>query len=310
MKKLIAMLLLTSSPLVSAQTNTISLPPLPTLPIEISEKSTEDLLGMKKFEEATEITDSKLKAEAGSLSRYSLKFHLSYYGPTINDLSVKDQPNPDGSIGTYETALGGSIGARYRLSSTRSITAGSGLKAIYPFNGCNRVDLNNPYLNYDVLSKVAGIQMRNSPGISYVTVPNYKVVGQFASLTYDLGMVYNIGTSDVAIGLESNINYLLYNRDYIKKDKKAAQYNIAFFPNIKYNFTDNLNAVTSLSLNYWNARSTKSAFNLQKRTLGERLGLGYAITRDIYISPYLVFYPSKLATNTTTINLTTTFSLL
>ncbi len=42
-----------------------------------------DVSGNKQFADDKEITDAKMKADAGSLSKYSLSFSLSYYGPTF-----------------------------------------------------------------------------------------------------------------------------------------------------------------------------------------------------------------------------------
>lgn len=307
MKKLLAMTLLISTTFVLAETNT-STPPVPTM--EVLNKDTPEVLSNKKFEETKEITDAKLKADSGSLSKYSLKFSLSYYGPTLNDLSSKDQPNPDGTVGTYETSLGGSFGARYRIDSKSSISAGTGVKAIYPLHGFERFELNNPYISYDMLTKFSGIQMRNSPGISYITVRNYKLIGEFGSLNYDFSMVYDLLPSNFSVSFDSSIGYYLYKRPYRTSDRKAARYNLAFFPGAKYKFTDKFNINTSLSLNYYNARSRSSHLDLQSRTISQRIGLGYAFTRDVYISPYLNFFPNNIAAKATTINLSASFSLL
>ena len=82
-----------------------------------SRASLPEVLQNKKFQENEKITDAKLKADGGSLSKYSLSATLSYYGPTLGDFSAADQPNPDGNGGNYETSLGGSLGGRYRFDS-------------------------------------------------------------------------------------------------------------------------------------------------------------------------------------------------
>jgi hypothetical protein len=268
------------------------------------------VLENKKFNEDNRITDAKLKADSGSLSRYSLSFNLSYYGPTLGDMGAKDQPNPDGTPGTYETSLGGSFGGRFRIDSSSSINAGAGLKAIHPLHGMERFDTNNPYMGYNISTRLAGVQMRNSISVSAITIPNYTKIGEYGSISYDNSMVYDLGTSHFAIGFDTSFGYYLYNRDYDKKDGKAARYNIAFFPNLKYNFNDKFNINTSMNLSYWNARSRADQYNLQNRTITQRLGLGYAWSRDIYIAPYLNFFPDKLATDATTVNASVIFSVL
>lgn len=269
-----------------------------------------DLLKNKQFEENEKITDAKLRADSGSLSKYSLSFSLAYYGPTVGDLAAKDQPNPDGTVSSNETALSGSFGGRYRINKSETVRIGSGLKVIHPFHGAERTDLNNPYVSYSITSKVGDVQMRNSMGAAAITVPNYTKIGEYASLDYDNSIVYDLGTSGFAIGFDSSFSLYLYNREYRKADGKTSTYNLSFYPSIKYNISDKLNVNTSVSVGYWNSRSNESRWNLQNRTISQRLGAGYAYSRDIYISPYLNFYPDKFTDKSTTVNISTSFSIL
>ena len=271
-----------------------------------------DVLKNKKYEEDHLITDSKLRADEGSFSKYSLKFNLSYYGPTVSDLGAADQPNPDHSISPKETALGGSLGGRYRMDSTHTISAGTGLKAVHPFHGMERIDTNTPYMSYDISSRWRGIQMRNSPGASIVTIPNYTQVGEFASLDYNFSAVFDLGVSKWALGTDVTFGYYLYNRDYTAKDGRAQRFNISTSPFLKYNFTDKLSVNTSVGLAWWNPRQLekKDAPVLYNSSVTQRLGLAYALTRDIYFSPYLSFFPGRLATDLTTLNFSTIFSVL
>jgi hypothetical protein len=275
-----------------------------------SEMKLKNALKNKKFAEDKDITDAKLQAESGSVSRYSLKFNLAYYGPILNDLSAQDQPNPDGGNQPVETAIAGSLGMRYRMSPATSISIGTGIKAVHPFGDQDRFDINSPFASYDMLSRIGDVQMRNSPGIGYVTLPNYVKAGQYGSLSYDLSAVYNFGTSGWAVGTDANVGVYLYNRDYVASDKKASSYSLSFAPNVKYNFSDTFSANTSVGMAWWNARSNDNDYALWNKTITERVGLGYAYTRDIYFAPYINMYPTRLALDTSTINVATIFSLL
>lgn len=271
-----------------------------------------EVLKNKKFEEDHLITDAKLRADEGSFSKYSLKFNLSYYGPTVSDFSAADQPNPDKSPSPKETAIGGSFGGRYRIDPRHTISVGSGLKAVHPFHGMERVDLNTPYLSYDVSSRVAGVQMRNSPGISYVTIPNYTRIGEYATLDYNFSAVYDLGASGFAVGNDISFGYYLYNREYQRADGKASRSTISTSPFVKYNFSDKFSVNTSIGLSWYNPRSREKADSLVllNSSVTQRIGMGYAITRDIFFAPYLSLFPGKLATDTTTMNLSTIFSIL
>lgn len=312
MKRLVSLFLATSALSLAAiaQSSSASLGTTTTPSAGENKVSLSEVVGNKKFEENNEITDAKLKADAGSLSKYSLKFNLSYYGPTAGDLTAKDQPNPDGSVGSYETSIGGSLGARYRIDPKTTISMGSGLKLIHPFHGAERMDLNNPYLSYDMTNKINGVQMRNSFGVSYITVPNYTKVGEFAGLSYDLSFNYDLGSSGFAVGLDGSLGYYLYKRDYQKSDKSANRSSISMYPTLKYNVSDKLNINTSPSLSYANYRSTSDELTFVQKTVSQRIGLGYAFSRDIYIAPYINFYPDRWTPDATTLNISSSFSLL
>ncbi|MFM6928285.1 MAG: hypothetical protein ACKOX6_07460 [Bdellovibrio sp.] len=267
----------------------------------------------KKFEDDKEITDAKLKADSGSLSRYSMKFSLGYYGPPVGDLSNEMQPNPDGSVGTFETALSGSIGARYRIDSKSTISVGTGVSAVTPVQGVKRYDTKNPYLSYDRNGRLFEMQMRNSYGVTYVTNPAYRDIGEYAGVTIDNSLLYNIGTSRVAVGVDTSLGYYFFERGpnmKSKKEKNTGRYSLGFFPQVKYNFTDKFSSYTSLSLNFNNPRGEDDLSVLWNKTLSQRLGFGYAFTRDIYFAPYFNFYPKSFTADSTTVNFSTTFSIL
>ena len=264
----------------------------------------------QKFEDDKEITDSRLKADSGSLSKYSLKFSLSYFGPPVGDLGNKYQPNPDGSIGVYATSLGGSISGRLRFDNKSAISVGTGISALTPFHGIERTDVKTPFISYDRNSRLGDIQMRNSYGFSVTTIPNFKAVGQYGSLSYDNSWVYNLGSSGFAMGLDTGLNLFLYERGYENKDGKASRYLLGLYPQIKYNLSDKANIYTSLAVSLWNPRKLDDEFALHNKILSGRLGMGMAYSRDIYFAPYLNFYPERLTADTTTISFSTIFSIL
>lgn len=296
-------LLLTVRSSFAAESSSLSISP------EKGESVLSDSLTNKKFQDNVDITDARLKADAGSLSRYSLKFNMTYAGPVLTDLSEKDQPNPDGTIGSFQTALSGTMGARYRLDNRSTIGIATGLKAIHPFHGMERIDLSNPILSYDYSVRVADIQMKNSPGFVLRTVPEFLKVAQYGYILDNHSMVYDLGRSGFSIGTDVAFGYFLYSRDYEKTDGKAARYSFDFNPNLKYNFSDKLSVITTSNISLWNPRVRPDNFALLNKSVNQRLGLGYAFDRDTYINPYLTFYPQHLEGDGVTINVATIFSI-
>ncbi|WP_413558651.1 hypothetical protein [Bdellovibrio sp. HCB209] len=267
----------------------------------------------KKFEDDKDITDARLKADSGSLSRYSLKVSLSYSGPPVGDLGNPNQPNPDGSICACETSLGGSIGARYRFDSKSALSVGTGVNALTPFQGVKRYDVKNPFVSYDRNARVGDVQMRNGVSATYVTNQTYRDIGEYAGLGYDASFLYNIGTTGLGVGIDGSFNYYLFDRGpdmANKKELTTGRYSLGFYPQVKYNFTDKWNMYSSLALNFNNPRGTEDASVLWNRTLSSRVGMGYAFTRDIYFAPYINYYPKSFTADSTTVNFSTTFSIL
>ncbi len=254
-----------------------------------------------------EITDVKLKAESGAASRYSLKTNLLYMGPPVNDLSAPDQPNPDGSVGTYQTVIIGNIGGRYRMNSQSAISLSGGLKMVHPFHGMDRQDVNNPSLTFDYTSKVRGIQMRQAAGVMIRTVPEYLAVGQKGLFLDNQSMVYDIPESGFSLGLELVLSYYFYDRSYRAADGKAPQSNVDVCPGVKYNITDKLNVSTATLLSWWNPRSTSDGTVLLNKSLQQKIGLAYGVSSDFYVSPFILFFPQG-AFNPT-LNVATIFSV-
>lgn len=308
-KMILAALVMTAAVNVSAQTSSVKLGATE-VPAQESVLKTSDVLGNKKFEEDQNITDAKIKADAGSLSRYSLKFSLTYFGPPVGDVTNKKQPNPDGSIGSFDTALQGAVSARYRLNKQSAISLGTGIGARTPFHGTERMDVKNPFIGIDRTGRLGELQMRNQISFEGATVPEYRDVGQWGCIDYKGSLVYNFGTSAFAAGVDTSINYFLYEREYETRDRSAGRYTVAFYPEVKYNFSDKLNLYTSVAVKFLNPRARDSEFDMLNRTLTQRLGVGYAFSRDIYFAPNLNWYPENANLDSTTLNFATIFSIL
>lgn len=278
--------------------------------------SQKSVLGLKKFEDSNTLTDPKLRADAGSLSSLSIRASLSYLGPTLGDLSSPEQPNPDGTVGNYSQAMKGSVSLRYRLSPDSTISAGTGISLIKPFHGWDRTDVNNPFFRYDFSNRFGNLQMRNSPGLTVSTVPNYTAIGQFGGVSWDNSLVYNIGDTKLAISFDTTFDYWIFTRAHrpgsTKKggDGRASQYSISWYPGLKYNFTDKFNLNGSAGFSLFNPREVFDDTTLWNRTATLRLGVGYALTRDIYLAPYLQGFVTRPSLEMTTVNFSGVLSVL
>jgi hypothetical protein len=294
-----------------------------TLSSSSSSTSESQLLQNKKFEETNTLTDPALKAADGSLSRYSFKGSLSYSGPSLDNLSAQKQPNPDGTNANYAQRISGSVTANYRLTAVTSISGGTGITDNYPFSGTPTYETNNPFLAYNMADRWGNLQMRNMAEGIYTTAPVYANVGEVGGVEWLNGLVYTFEKSDWGVSLDTTAYYWIFGRGYQASDAKAGtvqQYVLNSKPGLKYNVSDKLVAYSNLVFEWYNPRDkTGNSSAIWHRADGLSAGIGYAHSRDIYISPYITTYPwtgnaapgtPTVAENQTTINLTTTFSLL
>ncbi len=292
------------------------------IPAASSETSSAGVMGLKKFEETSVITDAKLKADAGSLTVVSLKANLAYYGPPVADLEAKDQPNPDGVVSATKTAISGSLGARYRFSPTTSISSGAGVKNNYPFHNGQKMTMSNPYLSYDTSFRLGGVQMVAAPGVTLVTEEAFTRVAETWGVNAKLNGVYNLGESGFAVGADTSLAHYFFSREYdpgkpavgkkkaIPGDGAVQRIALSINPNVKYNLTPKLSAITSWGFSLYNPRAEESRSEFRSRTVNQRVGVGYAVTRDVYLSPYIQFYPTQFSWRTATANISTVFSVL
>ena len=256
-------------------------------------------------------SDLKLRAENGSMSRISMKGDLSYAGPSLGNLSAPNQPNIDGAVGNFAQTFGGNLSMRYRFNSDTTMSAGTGLSVNHPFHGMDRLNVADPFISADRAFRSGKLQMRNGATLIVATTPDYREVGEAGGLGYFNALVYDLGNSRFSASLDTSAYYWLFDRAYnLSSDGSAQQWFVNVLPTLKYNFNDDLNLYAALLYQWDNYRRSAGAFDLAQRTTIARFGLGYGIAKNVYFAPYLQSYVSNLSLETTSINISTIFSLL
>lgn len=297
--------------IVASWTLSTAAAPVSSAPVSAASTHTtlKTLLKNKKFESDHRITDLELKADAGSLSRYSLKFVLGYSGPQINKLYADEQPNPNHSPGTYLTSLSGSIGLRYRLSPKAAMSLSTGYRAYTPFSGVQQQDVDNPSIGYDRTFRFGPVQSWLSLYGSATTTKSYRKSGQIASTGLSQTFKYQIGPSRWILGSKFSLTYFAFQRDYRSHDGKVSNFYFNWIPSIEYRLANSLNFNTSWAVPYANLRRAHSLTTWDHQMTNQRVGLGWAITRDIYINPYVNFFPVHFSWNTASLSFNTVFSV-
>lgn len=283
-----------------------------------SATSLRNVIQNKKFSEDKRITDMELRAQAGSLSRYSMKFDMSYYGPPVGNLSDARVPNPDNRPFDDRTNLAGYVGLRYRLNPNAAVSASTGLKWFTPVQavsgekvekgpGAKEFDLTNPQVSFDRTYPAGPFQLRSSVKSSLITAKYYLDRGQYASLGFSQGAKYSVNR--FTMGMVADVDFYGFNREYRRGDGRVSNYYISFIPSLEYRLTDRLNLRTSVGYSLSNMRLKGSWWLWEPIQPTARAGLGWAITREIYFNPYLNFFWERPAWTTTSLSFSTVFSI-
>ena len=264
------------------------------------------------------ITNKKMRAETGSKSKYSFSSQLNYIGGSIDKPFAADRPNIAGMTGTTDAALlGGQLSGKYNISSSKSLLAGVGVRWISPLQGSSvpsgytgkKVDADNPYLIYQYLYKWAGVQSAMQISPTFYTDSNLVNDGYVTTLAISQNNIYEIGHSGLSLGL-----YLLAQTGYYNKNTPQAEANQSDFtinvdPFIEYQLTDKANIRTVTNLwNYEHARNLAANTYIFDKVY-QSVGLGYALTRDIFLYPNIQFLPDDIRADRTNLALNTIINL-
>ena len=300
---------------------------LESAPESKSSMGIKDVIGDKKFEEDKAITDLELRSYAGSLNRYSLQTTLGYSGPPVNQLSDPNKPNPDNRPGDNRTLLSGTMGLRYRVTSDSAVNLTTGVGWFTPYQAVKNepvdrpsntktYDVSNPGVSYDTSYAVGPTQGRSSFRATAETQTYYVQQGQWGGVGYSQYLKYTPLMGRVILGVQLALDYFMYDRDFKDPDArgkngdgKVSRYYMNLIPSFEYKITDAVNFNTSLGYPYQNLRGDHSWWNWSHPLSTWRLGLGWAITHDIYINPYVNFYAESPAFDTASLNFNTTFSI-
>jgi len=280
----------------------------------------EEALENRKFREDRRITDIELKAQAGSLSRYSLKFDLAYSGPPIDNLSDPQMPNPDNRPRPNRTSLGGFMGLRYRMTSNEAVNMSTGLRWFTPYHQVAGEHVNkrpsdkdyeiaNPQVSYDRTYPAGQTQMRSSMKVSATTSDYYRERGQQASVGLAQSVKYTVLQTRWIVGAVADVDYYFFERGHRPSDGRMSSYYVSLIPSLEFKLLDSLNLRTSVAYSFANLRAARNGWIWEEQVPSGRFGLGWAITRDIYFSPYLSFYTESPAIRTTSASFSTVFSL-
>lgn len=281
-----------------------------------------------------EITNARMRSQLGSKSKFSFKSALSYSGGSVKKPMDKIRPNyRSGKSSDTLTAMGGSVGMNYRLNERESISVGTGITIMNPFHGdvtsakfkdprknrtndVKRYEVATPYIEYSRAYKVGGMQMISGATYSHFTTQDATdaEVGSnaFGNVSFDQTILADLGESNWSGGVALSFDTTLYKGELSQamKDDGNVQddFGYGIFPFAEYSFNDKYSFRTVFGyfqmIHYKGDGSAVTAARPY-----QSMGIGMALTRDIYLYPNVQFLPLDIRPELTNVGLSANLNL-
>jgi hypothetical protein len=271
-----------------------------------------------KTDEADQtITNRRLRAAEGSLSKWSISTFWNYQGGSLNDPTEPERPNivNGGNVQTLQS-LSGEVGVKYRLTKLDSLTFSTGLFMTTPFHSeiddnaprkqafddnSRKLNVQDPFLKYSHLDKIWGIQSVSTVQGKLIT-NNQLSESRFRSeLMLSQNFMKDVGQTGFSYGA-AFIGYFYDFRESVKLDGLTEQL-VGIYPQAEYVINDIFNIRTVFGWQiYENVRGQPSD-TYTKRKVYQSVGLGISVTRDLFFYPNIQYIPSNVRDDVTNIAL-------
>lgn len=276
-----------------------------------------------------EITNARMRSELGSKSQWSFKSALGYSGGSVEKPFDSIRPNYRASA-TIEalTGLSGTVGVNYRLSKGASLAFGTGVTIVDPLHGNileekfadprasrkgveqKRTQVSTPYLEYSNGYRAMNMQMISSIQYSHYTEEDatdyYNLLG---NVSVSQTALADFGTSNWSGGLNLSIDKDISKGAFASSaaDNMRQDYGIGLYPFAEYAFNDKYSFRTVFG--YFQFAKYEEATELVQLDPYQSMGVGIAVTRDIYVYPNVQFTPKDVRADRTNVALSANLNL-
>lgn len=268
----------------------------------------------KKEDEADQvITNRRLRADSGSLSKWSGAMFFNYQGGSVADPLKPERPNiTNGKDALTLQNLTGELGIRYRLTSLDSITASTGFFMTTPFHSSidtdnaaleksfdeNSQELNvaDPFLKYVHLDRVWTLQSVTTLKPLLITNNQQKELGYKAS--YFISQVF---MKDAGRGFSYGGAFQGTWYDFSEYNSRTSRNVIGFYPAAEYVLNDTFNLRTVFGWQVYEQYRTQENGTWTKRKVYQSVGVGISLSRDVFLYPNIQYIPSDIRSDRTNI---------
>jgi hypothetical protein len=141
-----------------------------------------------------------------------------------------------------------------------------------------------------------------------ITNNQLKNRGYESLLNADQNFMYDIGKSGLTVGLSMNYGYYTHSRAPDAGDQLATN-NLGFYPALEYIINDTLNLRTVSGMWVYQQTTGSPSDSWEKLKVYQSVGLGFSLTRDIYLYPNFQFIPSDIRSDRTNIAMSASINI-
>ena len=269
------------------------------------------------------VTNNLLRAYSGSKSRWSVASAFSYNGGTILNPLSDDRPNIANTSGTLpKSFVLGQVSTKYNIDVKNSLMAGIGLRWVAPMssNG-QRFDSDNPYVTYQRIYRWLNVQSVLQVQLTQFTNTNLMAEGYQQLLNVDQENMYEIPGTHLTVGASTWVQGASYNKtgslgnpsdDTYMQDvgDDQADYAGGLSPIVEYALNDKINLRTVVSLfSFEHMRSADGANTYRRDGVYQSVGVGFAVTRDVFLYPNVQYMMANFASDHTNVALNATINV-
>jgi hypothetical protein len=264
------------------------------------------------------ITNRRLRADAGSLSKWSVSTGFTYQGGSLAEPKDAKRPNiVKGADALTLQNLTGDIGVRYRLTPLLSFTASTGVFMTTPFNDSIKTDnaklkknfdenhqkvtVNDPMLKGTYVNKFSYFQSVTQLRVTLITNNQQKLDGYQWNYYVSQNFMHNVKDTKFSYG--ANIAFQTYS--FSRKNDALTDQVFGFYPAVEYEINEKLNFRTTFGTWVYQHIRSEDTATYEKRKVYQSLGLGILLSRDVFLYPNIQYIPSDIRSDRTNIALTT-----
>jgi hypothetical protein len=263
-----------------------------------------------------EITNAKLRAESGSKSQWSIKANIGYNGGNLERPFGEVRPNYAGiSSQDNSTSITGTIAAAYRWGKADTFRTGTGILVLTPFHNPKKADVSNPYLEYSRAMKIGKYQNIFDVSYTQFTQSAYKDAGYIGYVDVNHTAIIKIDPTEWEVGMVFDVNYTFFSDgknagDTLQNPESGrSDYAVGIFPIAEYAFSERYSFRTVFRFLTYDHYRNDSPTSFYRELYTQSVGLGIAITRDVYLYPNIQFAPEHLTPDLTNVGLNTTINI-